>query len=263
MRGYGAIAIHKDAMEVPSANSTDLPIRDRRVGKQPSDETNSLLPDGNNANGSFSSDNRPFPLKWKLSILALVLLVAGACLWFFRHPNEIHFPRDNTKNDSTSTLSITTTNAFSKLDPVHDLGLTSFSRPDAPSPLTRGRPNATAYPTNAWYQNMLMAADEPGDSNRAYTIPYIVDAVGPISGLRVHPNHADASSFVVQLNVISQFALTIGAAHNTTISSSGRNSSNITRSYKATHTTQLGVTLEWVRSTGDFFDIFLWIFSSH
>jgi hypothetical protein len=143
---------------------------------------------------------------------------------------------------------------FSILDPVHDLGLYHFSRPDDSSPrsaMMLGRykqemkqkqkqqqmqqdskeddennnDTTTTYqhyvfPTNAWYQNLLMYENKtstdhkPGSEYRAYTIPYIVDVTGPIPGLRVHANQIGASSNVIQLNIIAEYGLTLGASIN-------------------------------------------------
>jgi hypothetical protein len=179
---------------------------------------------------------------YSLVLLGIVVVVAGLIGFFTNHHSAIDMPFAH--NDKQLQF----TGPFSTLDPVADLGLPKFHRPATsrpPLPLTLGQPDARHFPTNSWYQNLLMPRDE---THRAYSIPYVVDCAGPIPGLRVHPNHVDASSFVVQLNVITQYGLTLGAtadAGSTATSSSTHHDD--THMYKVTHTTPLGVTLEWVR----------------
>jgi hypothetical protein len=135
---------------------------------------------------------------------------------------------------------------FSILDPVNDLGLYHYSRSDDSSPRSammlgqyseamkhkqddiKDNENSnetttmqhSVFPTNAWYQNLLMyenktsSDQKPGLEYRAYTIPYIVDVTGPIPGLRVHANQIGASSNVIQLNIITEYGLTLGASIN-------------------------------------------------
>ena len=129
---------------------------------------------------------------------------------------------------------------FSTKDPVRDLGVPELPRPKASQPSRvlkefNGRP----LPTNSWYQSLLMVDDQPQSVHRAYVIPYVVDAVGPIPGLRLHPNHVSASSSVVQLNVVENFGLTLG------VSTKKQNFMDDYR-FVATHLTDLGVTLRWV-----------------
>lgn len=142
---------------------------------------------------------------------------------------------------------------FSTLDPVHDLGLYDFNRPKSSKPsqvITFTKPSKKSYPTNTWYQSLLMVGsdEEPTVTHRAYAIPYVLDAAGPVPGLRVHPNHIDASSSVVQLYVIEEYGLTVGVAPlvAAAVTKSGSNQT-VTHRYKVTHTTPIGLTLAWVR----------------
>lgn len=131
---------------------------------------------------------------------------------------------------------------FSTLDPVHDLGLYSLSRPDGSSPpasILRDT-KQRALPTNTWYQNLLMAKGEPNSVHRAYPMPYVVDTVGPIPGLRAHPNHLVASTTVVQLSFVESHGLTLGAA-----AANESKSEPPSRQYSVVSTTALAVTLEW------------------
>ena len=180
-----------------------------------------------------------------LLILGVVAVVVGLIVVASKRGSSIHVPFSHDNNNINKELESTL--AFSTLDPVSDLGLPKFHRPATskpPPPLKHGQPDAKHYPTNAWYQNLLMPFDEPGENHRAYAIPSVVDCVGPVPGLRVHPNHVDASSFVVQVNVITEYGLTIGATVDARESTG--TSHHATHMYKATHTTPLGVTLDFV-----------------
>lgn len=179
---------------------------------------------------------------------------------------------------------------FSLLDPVHDLGLHNYFRPLSSSPYSSltgnknlhneektnkevhqwiffensNKKSSTSssssrrgvYPTNSWYQNMLMLNDEeePAWNHRAYSIPYIVDASGPIPGLRIHMSQTGASSNVVQMNLVQEYGMTIG------VSSSGfseLDNSNefsldkgqdpinaMSHRYVVEETTELGITMK-------------------
>lgn len=145
---------------------------------------------------------------------------------------------------------------FSKLHPVDDLGLFDYTRPESSSPsrpVTEGIQNVKNYPTNAWYQSLLMPGGEPSVIHRAYAIPYVVDAAGPIPGLRLHPNHIDASSFVVQLYVIEEYGLTLGAATDAAAPVSAKHAKTakkLSGQYNVTHLNSLGLTLKWVSDNG-------------
>jgi len=133
---------------------------------------------------------------------------------------------------------------FSRLDPVRDLGMANFQRPEASRPSLALQKNSKsgAIPTNAWYQNFLMLEDdqEPTEFHRAYTVPYVFDAAGPIAGLRIHNNHISSTQNVMQLNVNTPNGITMGAMHRT----SGP-SSHVNKAYTIQEMTQLAVTLRW------------------
>lgn len=88
---------------------------------------------------------------------------------------------------------------------------------------------------------MLMSHGEPTSVHRCYPMPYVVDAVGPIPGLRAHPNHFVASTTVVQLSFVDSHGLTLGASP---INSTSQ-SEQPTRRYSVVSTTALGLTMEW------------------
>jgi hypothetical protein len=148
---------------------------------------------------------------------------------------------------------------LSLLDPVDDLMLLGFKRPkdSRPKPvLTRAskeedleeEEEATPgpFPTGAWYQNLLLVDGEPSGIHRTYSIPYIVDVVGPIPGLRLHGNRVGASSEVVQVYNVDEYGLTVGAAKDVTVRAKSKDA-DPTHQYRVKKTTNLGLTLEWVR----------------
>jgi hypothetical protein len=165
---------------------------------------------------------------------------------------ENDFADDDNDDDGATTIPTKrqkTMAALSKLDPVTDLHLFAYERPDGskpPSALTAS--TYTVYPTNSWYQNLLMVNDQDGpqDIHRVYCIPYIVDAAGKIAGLRLHGVHRTVSNTVIQLNTQNEFGLTIGAVSSFT--SDDNEKQSLSRGYTIDTTTPLGVTLQWVSS---------------
>lgn len=138
---------------------------------------------------------------------------------------------------------------FSRIHPV-DLGIMEYTRPEASFPpsglFRRFHDNASqikskVLPTNAWYQNMLLVRGEPSTVHRAYAIPYLLDAVGVVPGLRINPNFLVASTNVVQLSFNELFGLTVGATGNL---KNKRKKESF--QYTVGETTELGITLHWV-----------------
>ena len=167
---------------------------------------------------------------------------------------------------------------LSLLDPIHDLGLAGWDRsPDessfpsfyynadaddrygnnnsrklsASESSNNNNNNTTsrkkkALPTNAWYQNMLQVShnDEPTNLQRTYPVPYLVDVVGLIPGLRMHATDIDASDMVMQLSFNENAGLVLGATEHL----SSKKKTIHSHRYKVLKTTNLGITLEWVRN---------------
>jgi hypothetical protein len=149
--------------------------------------------------------------------------------------------------------------ALSLLDPVRDLNVATLGRsrddPSFPS-YYYGSDNDSnsnnrkkrALPTNAWYQNLLQIPSdwEPTNLQRVYPGPYLLDFVGIIPGQRIHANDIFSSDVVMQLTFNERFGLTLGATESI---SSRRHSDGDkrTKRYKVLKTTDLGITLEWVR----------------
>ena len=108
-----------------------------------------------------------------------------------------------------------------------------------------------AIPTNAWYQNLLLARGEyPSNLQRAYPSPYLVDVVGMIPGLRVHSSHINANSMVMQLSFNEDYGLVVGATNDKSFikGDEGEEHDNmpLPHTYKVTEMTDVGITLEWV-----------------
>eukprot|EP00566_Odontella_aurita_P003490 CAMPEP_0113537792 /NCGR_PEP_ID=MMETSP0015_2-20120614/7019_1 /TAXON_ID=2838 /ORGANISM="Odontella" /LENGTH=1557 /DNA_ID=CAMNT_0000437319 /DNA_START=456 /DNA_END=5129 /DNA_ORIENTATION=- /assembly_acc=CAM_ASM_000160 len=119
---------------------------------------------------------------------------------------------------------------FSTLDPVADLGLLSYTRPSISSPSSvfgtssaalsssssssMSTTSNSAKPTNAWYQNFLLLPNdtEPTVHNRAYAVPHVLDAAGPIPGVRVHPPRVIGEKKVVRVDFVERHGLTLGAS---------------------------------------------------
>lgn len=175
-----------------------------------------------------------------VALVALFAIVAFAVPW--------HSAARGDRTDDPAGFVTKYHGSLSKLHPVDDLGLYNFSRDKGSSPpsaLTKGAEKHggwASYPTNAWYQNILMMDDEPSNIHRVYAVPFVLDPAGPIPGVRVHPNHIQASTAVVQLNTVEAYALTVGA---TTDATSKFNSTE-TNGYIIENMTPFGVTLGFV-----------------
>jgi hypothetical protein len=273
---YGSVAVTNYSDEVtetlmPSPHSTNSPSRENLAKGDKDYETYQLLP----TEQREGSASRPSEIQLKVlnrkrtfeevmhdhvtgrhvrtRTICLVIALAvsiGCAVWFSKQGQNTKSSKDGTTSPIDKPFKTNTPRGpFSKLHPVKDLGLYDYTRPkmsSPQSPITEGLKNAKIFPTNAWYQSLLMPADEPEVIHRAYAIPYIVDAAGPVPGMRIHGNHVDASNFVVQLYVIEEYGLTVGAGTDAAASKPSKRSKALSGKYKVTHATPLGVTLEWV-----------------
>lgn len=145
---------------------------------------------------------------------------------------------------------------LSLLDPIDDLKLPTMGRalndPNYPHFYYGNEDNMDpdaslsfqALPTNAWYQNMLQVAQygEPSDIQRVYPGPYLMDVVGPIPGLQIHPPDVMSSDSVMQLTYVGPFGVTLGAAKSLL---NAEEDQGLTKRYNVLKTTELGVTLGW------------------
>jgi hypothetical protein len=273
---------------MPSPNSTDGPSLGggAQDGDQSNAETYQLLKNANDNGGRAGSSEiqllqfrpkrsfdelvqehvtgphvRTRNLLWLMAIVVSVGLAVGFSNKFGDLTNNSNDTDSNKTSKGASNFHLSmygpskgTRAPLSTLDPVEDLGLYDFHRPKETRParpVTKGlkENGKKTFPTNAWYQSLLMPGGEPDVTHRAYAIPYIVDAAGPMPGLRLHSNHIDASSFVVQLYVLEEYGLTVGATADAAVVKKTE-TTDVSHQYTVTHATPLGVTLDWVRQNG-------------
>ena len=220
-------------LEAAAANVTNSPYRSRQEQQQQQQQlSKNSMDNGDNDSSKVrlysSAEQRQRQLRrqcLRMSLgLALILLVvlAAAVVVF---GNDLLSPANNDMNrhhDESSKKYLSCQEPFSRLHPVQDLGLPSFDRPSFhPASSVLGPYKAThstrAIPTNAWYQNLIMLQDdeEPTDFHRTYAVPYVLDASGPMGGLRMHTNHVSSSSNVLQLTSNAMHGVTMGAIHRT------------------------------------------------
>jgi len=147
--------------------------------------------------------------------------------------------------------------SLSLLDPIDDLKLLTMGRslndPNYPHYYYGSEDNMDpdsvlsfqALPTNAWYQNMLQVSQygEPSDLQRVYPAPYLMDVVGPIPGLTIHPISIIAGDLVMQITYLGNCGLTLGAAKS--LLNTKYDDQAITNRYNVLKTTELGITLGW------------------
>ncbi len=136
-----------------------------------------------------------------------------------------------------------------------ELGIPFFNdRPENSRPgsvfgfARNGSKTGTPLPTNEWYLNLLLGLDESpgendeydnfaGEANRVHTIPYIVDTVGPVVGIRMHYPNVLCYGTVVQSAFVSSHGVTLGTADE-----------GFTRRYQideASLGSKLGIGLRW------------------
>ena len=211
---------------------------------------------------SHQDRKRRHATKWVLVGAALLVVVAG--LWHSTtssgrsHTTYAHNEATNSVHEQHGFISRAAA-VLSEKHPVKDLHIPLVERPDSSAPhrgLFQESTLQAALPTNAWYQNLLLR-EEPTEEQRVYPVPYVVDVVGPISGLRLHHPTVTAGDTVVQLTQVLAHGLTLGAATFATLmgqTSSSSSSSNKddqeasqSRKYTISKMTSLGITLEWVR----------------
>jgi hypothetical protein len=221
---------------------------------QNSSETTSLL--GPSAHSSVpletSYDGVPVedePRKtFNFSLKSGLTTELGVCLLLFGCAVAVifaSFPILRPETEESSDSPYYHPKPFSNQHPVTHLNLVDYIRSNETSPPDIFiEKDALTRPTNAWYQNMLMLRDEqPSDVHRAYASPYLLDVVGLIPGVRLHPNSILASTFVMQLNFNINHGLTVGAARDL---KEGKKMGKQSHRYSIVSTTELGVTLKFV-----------------
>jgi hypothetical protein len=219
------------------------------------------------------SDDGPQPSLFRKRN-AIAMLIGGGALCALMivllswHPRREH-PESHDDNSLPEPVSGYSA-PFSHLDPVHDLGLPEVFREKAVSPewsfldpsFKSPHDQRNAIPTNAWYQNLIMAKGEPSNLQRVYPAPYLVDVVGMIPGLRAHVTHTESNAEVMQLSFNEDFGLVVGATKSIQSEGSSQDDDDEDGSgdskpwkshkYKITSATNLGVSLEWVSVLANF-----------
>lgn len=113
----------------------------------------------------------------------------------------------------------------------------------------KGTKIGVPLPTNEWYLNLIVGLDDnpgengkydnyAGEENRVHTIPYIVDTVGPIVGIRLHYPNIMSYGTVVQSVFVPWHGLTLGTVDE-----------GFTRKYEIdpdTLPSKLGIGIRWM-----------------
>lgn len=102
-----------------------------------------------------------------------------------------------------------------------------------------------AVPTNAWWENLVLCNDDSdcqGNVNFAAALPYVVDASGPVPGLRLSNTYVfSPGELQVQSTFNPQYGLTLGTTSRSIKGSLG--TSALTNS--VTDFGDLSVTMQW------------------
>lgn len=163
---------------------------------------------------------------------------------------------------------------FSTLDPVADLKVYDYDyRPQASfpgevfGPLHQGqKKTGVPLPTNKWYENMVLVLDgqDPSADHVVYTVPFVVNAIGPIPGIKLHATRLLAMEKIVQVTFIDRHGVTLGSAKPLDLSEkslkeqdAGANKrylvdyevGEFSEGAKMSPLTPLGFTLQWDSST--------------
>ena len=119
-------------------------------------------------------------------------------------------------------------------------------------PVQKGTKIGVPLPTNEWYLNLIVGLDDnPGENNlydnyagqenRVHSIPYIVDTVGPIVGIRLHYPNIMSYGTVVQSVFVATHGLSLGTS-----------GEGFTRKYEIdpdTLPSKLGIGIRWDSSS--------------
>jgi hypothetical protein len=243
---YGSLAPSAHSTEHPSGMNLEAGERAKLLGNGATSTTN----------GKPAALWSPLTKGLLLALVAAAGTVLATQLYYGPHAAGGAFtePADN-HLDATFRHG-----PLSRLDPVMELGLYDYARSAATQPsfqqsaLAQQATAGAALPTNSWYQSFLLLPRDvhtnPSTLHRAYSMPYVVDAAGPVAGVRIYPTQAVGSSTVVQLAVLENQGVTTGLAPAKTTSK--KTSTVVSRRYEVEEMTSLGVTLSWVRTHRSF-----------
>ena len=177
-----------------------------------------------------------------------------------RDMNMYQFVRPDATSPSKIIFRHHTSSSSSSEGRNHHMSVTNWnltSQADTTSEEVKEQRSSTgaAYPTNAWYQNMLLPPTggddfEPSNLNRIYSTPYVLDPVGSIPGIRLHANYLVSTSRVIQLSYNEEFGLTLGASEKVSPfdvkNDDDSSHQDVSHRYSVVSTTELGLTAKWV-----------------
>ncbi|GAX26526.1 hypothetical protein FisN_23Lh055 [Fistulifera solaris] len=173
--------------------------------------------------------------------LCLSILVAGllvSTLTRASDPQTQTLP--STLDSRTYPLASSSSSSVYHFNPTDHISPLSHTTNRPPNVLTSS--GDAPYPTSAWYQNLLLLPDDavaPTTLEHAYAVPYVVDAAGPISGIRLHSVSLQGDEKNIYANYATAHSVTLGSAP----------TSDMNARYQIQQTTSLGVTLEWTANT--------------
>jgi len=237
----------RQVMSWSSNNKTSSSSTDNSIGYMPKNvNSSSSVSPSSSPTTTITTTNNPTSTASSIAFTQSPVAVDATPPAYHSQSPQSHAPEANT----------TMVQAFSVLDPVADLGILAIDRPPSSRPpriLHRLKERYGALPTNAWYQNMLMIEDDvdPASINRAYVLPYVVDAAGPIPGLRTIPGRLQVGDSTTEYIVEENFGLTLGT------STESSDVTTLNRRYLVSDATQLAVTLEWVSANHNGHHVFL------
>lgn len=176
--------------------------------------------------------------------------------------NENAFSSQQQQSMFEGAFSTLTNDPLSFKSPA-ELGMPVFNdRPDFSRPgsvfgaVQKGSQVGIPLPTNEWYLNLIVGLnDSPGENgqydnfageeNRVFCIPYIIDTVGTVVGIRLHYPNVVSYGTVVQSVFVSWHGLTLGTADE-----------GFTRRYQVDEDTlpsKLGIGIRWEKKASKYF----------
>lgn len=164
-----------------------------------------------NVQNSSMSNGFKILLKWSTVCVAII-----GCSFMFISIASSPAKRENVDNEPLQNRNSYLSSdfpPFSVEDPK-SFGISYTSRSAASMPgeifgslLTRNVP----IPTNMWCENLFFGARSDDESNKVFQIPYVVDAAGPIVGIRTHSTHLKGTDRSIVMEIEGDTGITLGA----------------------------------------------------
>jgi hypothetical protein len=178
----------------------------------------------NGGNGDIPAygDNKKRKRMVKWTAVGLAGLAFVAFLGIHRSTSKGSQRPENRMSSTFHTVRTSSDKSFSSaawMKSPESLGLYSVERDNLKPSKAWGRAlveSGRPLPTNAWYLNLL--SDQAGtaqntEASRVYTVPYIIDTVGKIPGIRVHWPTLQTNPKNMQMVVDASNGVTLGATH--------------------------------------------------